>query len=104
MVERGQIEYNDKRLKTNLWMQGVYYYTMAIPFVIASNVIYFINFRTFTNETLNLDELFPEDSQTDVNLENLVIPNKSIVHDQKYRLQIQYYRYFYQITTVHQNQ
>jgi hypothetical protein len=74
---------------------------MAIPFVIASNMIYFINFRTFTNETLNLDEL---DFQTDVNLTNLVIPNKSIVHDQKYRLQIQYYRYFYQNTTLHQNQ
>jgi hypothetical protein len=98
MVEKGKFEYNDKRMKENLWLQGVYYYAMAIPFVIASNTIYFINFRTFTNETLNLDEL---DSQTDVNLGNLVIPNKSIVHDQKYRLQIQYFRYFYQNTTDH---
>lgn len=65
MVDDGRIEYDDKSKKTNMWIQGVYYYTMAIPFVIASNMIYFINFRTLTNETLNLDEL---DTKTDVDL------------------------------------
>lgn len=43
LVNMGKIEYKDKKKKMNVWMSGVFFYTMAWPMVITSNFMYWVD-------------------------------------------------------------
>jgi Ca2+/Na+ antiporter len=44
LVNKGRIDYKDRKKKTNMWMIGVFFYSLAIPMVIVSNLLYFVSF------------------------------------------------------------
>ena len=44
MVNQGKIAYKDKKKKTNVWMTGVFFYSMAWPLVMTSNLLHFVDF------------------------------------------------------------
>ena len=43
--KKPKINYDDKKKKSNMWTTGVFFYTQAIPFVVVSNIIYFVDFK-----------------------------------------------------------
>lgn len=49
LVELKMIEFGDPKKKSNIWLKGVFYYSQAIPFVVVSNIIYWINMRAISN-------------------------------------------------------
>jgi hypothetical protein len=48
LVNKGSIDYSDKKKKSNLWRIGVLLYSIAIPLVMTANFIYFVPLSWFT--------------------------------------------------------
>lgn len=53
LVNKNKIDYNDKKKKSNFWMIGVFFYSVAWPMVLASNFLYFVNLSTLSSKFSN---------------------------------------------------
>lgn len=68
-----KIEYKDKKKKSNLWLWGIFLYSQAIPFVIVSNIIYWVPFKKWFHITglasnySNIFKLYGQSIREDIN-------------------------------------
>ena len=44
-VDDGEIIYSDTKRKSNLWVFGLYFYSISIPMLAVSNFLYFLSFK-----------------------------------------------------------
>jgi Ca2+/Na+ antiporter len=45
LVNLGNIEFNDSKKKSTLWIWGLFFYAQAIPMVMVSNLLHFVDFK-----------------------------------------------------------
>ena len=45
LVNASKIDFNDSKKKSTLWIWGLFFYAQAIPMVIVSNILYFVDFK-----------------------------------------------------------
>jgi hypothetical protein len=50
LVNLSKVDYNDKKKKSNFWMIGVFFYSVAWPLVLASNFLYFVDLGALSNK------------------------------------------------------
>ena len=82
-VNQNKIEFKNKKLKTNLWVLGIFSYAQAIPFVLVSNFFYFVDIR-------KLLHMLPEKFRDKNNW--LSLKNESVRDDVDLTLKILYFR------------
>lgn len=74
---QGKINFKDQKKKSNLWIYGIFFYGQAIPMVIVSNLLYFVDLKSIAS---NLGKW------------SFQLDNQSIIDDQKETLKIFYLR------------
>lgn len=50
LVNTTKIDYKDNKKKSNIWMTGVFFYTMAWPMVMVSNFLFFVNMAAVSSK------------------------------------------------------
>ena len=50
LVNLSKVDYNDKKKKSNFWMTGVLFYSIAWPMVLASNYLYFVDLAALSSK------------------------------------------------------
>jgi hypothetical protein len=75
-----------KGVKSEMWMKGVFFYTQAIPAVVVSNVLYFVDFRKLASKlSTKIISKHPWLKLTQQPVQSDIHQNLELQYDRKYQ-------------------